>query len=211
MSAARYRDLILRLLPRGFAWRREAEKNTYKLVAALAEELFRVDGRGMNMLDERDPRTTLELITDWERFFGLPGSCGELSPTLEGRRGDVLARLNSLGGQSKAYFRQVAANAGYEITIEEFAPFYAGDLAGQPVYGYEWAHVWLVRASGVEIVPFQVGIHGVGDPLREFSLDSLECLINELKPAHTRVVFAFEDNNFRAGDFAGERLVEFEV
>ena len=38
------------------------------------------------LIDESDPRSTLEMLNDWERAFGLPDSCTDAADTLAERQ-----------------------------------------------------------------------------------------------------------------------------
>lgn len=67
MTADDYRTALQALLPRGAAWTRSPEAVLMRVLAACAEEPERVDERADDLLDEADPRATLELLSDWER------------------------------------------------------------------------------------------------------------------------------------------------
>ncbi|MOA66858.1 hypothetical protein D3C78_1937710 [compost metagenome] len=49
-----------------------------------------------------------------------------------------------------------------------------------------------------------MGISTTGEPLRAWGNDTLECKIEQLKPAHTRVIYGYgrvdEDKQFYAAD-----------
>ena len=60
MSAAAYADQLKQLLPRGRLWLLEADAKLRALLLAIAEELARVDARGVDLINESDPRTADE-------------------------------------------------------------------------------------------------------------------------------------------------------
>lgn len=67
---------MLNLLPRGQAWPREIDSTLVLTVNGLANYWGYVDGRAADLLEtESDPRTTVELLPDWERNWGLPDPC----------------------------------------------------------------------------------------------------------------------------------------
>ena len=49
----------------------------------------------------------------------------------------------------------------------------------------------MTMPTTVAITPFRVGAGAVGEPLRAWSNEVIECQFNRLKPAHTRVLFAY--------------------
>lgn len=182
-----YLQQLQALLPGGLAWPREADTVLAKLLSGLAEEFARVDTRADNLVDEADPRTAWELFEDWERVAGLPDICvGELE-TIQERRDAVMRVVTSIGGQSSAYFIEVAARLGYEITITE-SPVY------QSAFGFtedEWLFVWQVNSAEAPVYEFAAGASVAGEPLRNWGNTLLECAIEQLKPAHTYVLFSY--------------------
>lgn len=194
LTAADYQAQLAALLPGGFAWPREADAVLARLLLAWADELARVDGRAADLLDEAAPRTTAELLADWERVAGLPDSCVAaqgISQTTGQRRAALVAKITSAGGQSVAYFVALAASLGYAITISEFSPFVAGSVAGASLTNGAWAYAWTVNAPLTSISEFTAGSASAGDPLRAWGNELLECVLSRLAPAHTHALFAY--------------------
>ena len=192
MSAADYREQLLALLPPGAAWARDPESTLARLLEALGAELARVDARGDDLLAESDPRTTWELLPDWERVADLPSPCmaGQSQTTAE-RRSALVGRLAERGGQSIAYFVALAASLGYAVTVDEFRPFdVTMDVTAQ-VADESWVHVWRVNApanGGVRVADVTMG---ADDALASWGSALLECAIREDAPAQTTVLFAY--------------------
>lgn len=193
--AAEYKEQLKLLLPPGQAFPREPGTNIDALLDGLSIELARVDTHGTRLVPEANPLTTSDLLADWERAVGLPDKCAEtLDDTLQGRRNALVAKLSSTGGQSPAYFIGIAKALGYTISIEEFRPFRAGrSSAGDALTNGDWAFTWMVHASSVTVIAFRAGQSAAGEPLRSWGNDSLECKLNQLKPAHTILLFAYRD------------------
>lgn len=194
-TAAEYKEQLKLLLPPGQAFPREPGTNIDALLDGLSIELARVDTHGTRLVPEANPLTTSELLADWERAAGLPDKCaGTLEDTLQGRRNALVAKLSSTGGQSPAYFVGVARALGYTISIDEFRPFRAGrSNAGDALTNGDWVFAWRVNAPAVTIIAFRAGRSAVGEPLRSWGNDALECKLNQLKPAHTILLFAYGD------------------
>ena len=95
---ARYKRLIKKLFPTGWAWRINEGGRFDALVGGLAQEPCRIEERGFKFLDEMDPNTTFELLEDWERLLGIPDECTPegSDPTLSERRLRVLQKLTTL-------------------------------------------------------------------------------------------------------------------
>jgi len=192
-TAADYLEQLKSLLPPGQAFPREAGTTLHDLLDGMSIELARVDLRGETLPAEANPATTNELLSDWERVAGLPDKCsGVLEETIQGRKNALIAKLTSTGGQSPAYFIDLAAALGYTVTIEEFRPFRAGrSRAGDALTNGPWAFTWLIRAPETTAITFRAGASAAGERLRTWGNDTLECKINQLKPAHTIALFAY--------------------
>lgn len=189
-----YTELLKNLLPPGKAFPREPGTNLEKVLTGCAVEFSRVEARADFLAVDLVPISTLELLPDWERVAGLPDKCsGELEQTIQGRRNALVAKLASTGGQSKGYYVEVARQLGYEITISEFKPFRAGmSSAGDPLTNTkDWIYTWRVNGYETTVINFRSGISAAGEPLRSWGNSALECKINQLKPAHTYVIFSY--------------------
>ncbi len=122
------------------------------------------------LLLEMFPESASDLIASWERVCGLTPATGA---TLQTRQNAVLRKLRERGGMSRSYFIALAAVIGHTITIDELLPFMAGwGCAGDRIYIEEAIYIWQVNAPG--------------------GSEELEILFDELKPAHTAVVFNYE-------------------
>src|SRR3546814_16731414 len=100
MDRAAYLAQLQTLLPPGDAWPRDPDAVLTRMLDAFAAALAQVDGRAGDLITEADPRSTDELLEDWERVTGLPDPCAGDEQTAEGRRGRVVKKLPNRGGQS---------------------------------------------------------------------------------------------------------------
>lgn len=205
----KYRQLIQDLLPRGHLWEVLSQPKLKALLESMAVELARVDDRGQDALLEVDPRTTTELISDWERLVGLPDECTPIGATLEERRQLVLRKYTSVGGLSAAYYEFLTEQLGYPSVVTDWRqfqvgrsrvgerltndfeePFVVGMTVGQSLFNVGWLFFFNVEMPATAIEVFEVG-DTVGLPLRDFSNPLIECTIKKLKPAHAGVTFTF--------------------
>lgn len=175
------------LLPPGPAWDAELEAFHEQLLGAHGLGLSAAHRRADDLLREYDLYQVSELLERWEAVLGLPDKCsGMLEATLQGRRNALLAKLASVGGQSINYFVGVARQLGFDTTVSEFHPFRAGrSTAGDPLTNGDWVYAWRVNAPETTVIQFRSGRSVAGEPLQVWGNDTLECKLNQLKPAQT--------------------------
>ncbi len=114
ITSQKFAPLVMDLLPHGPAWDREGAI-LRAVASAEAVELSRVDVRARALVRELDPAQTFEMLTDWEKCYGLP-ECS--SPyTLEGRRAALKAKLLTQTGHdhSPQWWAGLVANLGYDL------------------------------------------------------------------------------------------------
>lgn len=187
-----YRTLLVNLLPRGKAWPRDRRFEVYNMLAGLAEEFLRIDLRVDQLLLEADPRSTTEMLEEWEAVVGIPDGCAPPAPTLDRRRRDIVARLTQQGALNKQFYIDFAAYLGFTITIQEYRPFRAGvSSAGDPLSNGDWVYAFTVRGPVETINFFSAGRNQAGDPLANWGNAFLECAINKRKPAGTIALYAY--------------------
>lgn len=192
VDAEAYARSMMQLLPEGAAWPRDAESTLYRTLLALAQELYRLHNRATVLVNESDPRSTSELLLEWEADVGLPDPCVEAAQTLAERRQALVGRLVAGGGPTRAFFIQLAAALGVTITITEFRSEAEAIAAGIPYTGTSWANTWRVNVpTAVSVREFRAGSGAAGEPIRTWGNDVLECQIKRFKPAHTTVLFAY--------------------
>lgn len=203
-SGADYTKALLALLPQGQAWPRH-ESTLVRACKGFAEYWGFVDSRAADLLEqESDPRKTVELLTDWERNWGLPEECFPSGSTMEERRAILMMKMTLLGGQSREFFYYIADLFGYSITIKEYSPFMAGisqagdtrDATGQ----YRWEigppemrYCWSINAGTEVLYWFRaaLGEAGVDPHLTIQKSGTVECIFEMWKPAHTVIVFDY--------------------
>ena len=123
------------LLPQGQAWPRvwgdddETKPSNSSVLMRVVRGLCRIWGdfeiRASKLLEmESDPRSTIELLPDWERNWGLPDPCYSEPQSISERQLALVMRMTLWGAQSREFFIGVAAMIGYTITITEYRPFF---------------------------------------------------------------------------------------
>ena len=133
-----YAEAMQALLPQGQAWPRDNESVLMRVVRGLCRIWGDFELRASTLLEmESDPRSTVELLPDWERNWGLPDPCYTEPQSVAERQLALVMRMTMIGGQSRQFFIDIAAMIGYTITITEYRPFFiAMDRCGDSrVYG----------------------------------------------------------------------------
>ena len=183
----------LDLLPPGRAFSGDPTTVQASVFTPPANALSAVHAAAMLLLEqEADPFYTEILLPEWETDFGLPDPCTPLNPSVAQRRAALLAKIASLGGQSSAYFVSVAAALGFTITITECPPFRLGSTPlGSPLRGPGWQYVWRVHAPSITVRYYMLGSSALGDPFATISNTELACRLNQIKPAHTMLLFVY--------------------
>ena len=133
-------------LPTGPAWPRDEDSTLMTVVTGLMHIWGDVDSAAATLLQqEADPRTTILMLPDWERNFGLPDLCLAEPVTIANRQQQLLQRMTMSGDPTPPKYVQLAAEIGYAINIWEHAPFMCGVSAvgdtratGSPDEWYRW-------------------------------------------------------------------------
>lgn len=184
-----YLGALQSLFPPGPAWPRDDTAPLTRLFAGLAVEFSRLDGRSDQLVDEADPRTTYELLPDWERIAGLSGGALPVAQ----RQADLVSKLVSRGGQTPAYYIALGAAMGLTVTITEFREWSFDMDDDEILYGAEWAYAWQVNIPYVSSAPAIDWTFDSDDDM-PFAIYSNVLDVSAFiadKPAHTNVLFAY--------------------
>ncbi len=174
-----YLTQLRALLPEGAAWPREQDSVLSQLLLAWADEMARLDVRVDNLIDEADPTTCNELLSEWETNFGLPDPCTSLATTLAERRAILHARVTANQALTPQFFIDLAATFGYTVTVAE--PWEVGIDE----------FTWRINAPSTTVRYFRAGQSRAGDRLRTWGDELLECVLQRHKPAHTDLLIAY--------------------
>ncbi len=167
-----------------------AMAGTDEVLAGLAIEYSRAHNKLNSLIEEADPRTTYELLTEWERAFGLPDGCVDISDNLAARINALVVRVRGAGTPTPQYFIDMALAAGYVITITEFEVHTVDSDVDALLWAEEVAFLWQVNAPLNSISFFDVD-SDADTYLSTWGNSILECIITRAKPAHTHVQFSY--------------------
>ena len=172
--------------------------NLHGLLRGLAGELRRIEDALIQMTDQYDPRTTTSLITEWERFVGIPDKCFPGTGDIETRRKHVVVKAGmAVGVNTEQDYIDLAAFLGYAITLHRVpeTPMYPPFVPGLKLdYGIEESRFLLIIV-GANINPNAPPY----DLPYDFPLETqgvIPCLFDLLKPANTRYLYSTVDPDF---------------
>ncbi|MFT8421701.1 MAG: putative phage tail protein [Gluconacetobacter sp.] len=145
-TAEQIRDeWLLQLAPGGAAWPKTRESNLSALMMAFATVRADIEADLAALALEISPGTSTLLLSDYHAVLG-PDPAGRDAGTMSTEALQTLLqqRWVSPGGQSIAFYAQLAATYGIEIAIEEPEPPVWGAFAwgavqfAQPTLRYVW-------------------------------------------------------------------------
>jgi uncharacterized protein YmfQ (DUF2313 family) len=191
----RYRDALLKLLPPGDGIAKWIGSNVYRLMEGLAIELARLHERTLDLLEEADPSTATELLTEWEETAGLPDECGA-AETTEDRQATLVARLRGLGGHAQADYESVATALGVAVeSVVRFPIARCSDPCDSTIRDPHWANVvkWRLTDAADATSP----------------TTRVECEFNRRKRLHAHFLYGWihPDTNVVA-DESGEAILD---
>ena len=68
-----YVSALLQLLPDGLFWRKlDDGTRLYHMLEGMAEGFVRLHNKGLDLIEEMDPRTATDMLENWEELLGLP-------------------------------------------------------------------------------------------------------------------------------------------
>jgi len=175
MNADAYKCLLRSLLPQGAAWPIDDDTDLLKTISALSKEFERIDQRVDQLMLEIDPRTSSELLNEYENALGLPDNCITSVLTFAERRQNAFVALTLRSIPNVTWLVSVAKNIGFDITITNPSP-----------------NVWQVNAPTETLQLAEYGNTVYGDPYRKYGREQiLECTMMKLNRAHATVQFNY--------------------
>lgn len=185
---------LIAKLPPGFALAKRGGVID-AIYSGFARSLSEGEEAAERLVNEIDPRAANYLLHDFERVLGAD-PCGRdfnVSTTAQRQR-RAHQRWTATGGQSIPYFIEIARNLGVDIRIEEFWPSIANDMvAGTPLIPEGEQFIWRVKLKLAKPVFFISGSSEAWERLYDFALSDVECVLRRLKPAHTTLVFFYQE------------------
>jgi uncharacterized protein YmfQ (DUF2313 family) len=189
-----YWEMLTKLLPYGLAWVDKADPYSTmgQLVKSISIGFARFHDAALALMVDLSPTTTTSLLSDFEAEYGLPDPCMPPATDTAQRRLRVVGRIRETGGQTKQYLIDTALAYGYAITITEQPYFLVDSSTVEVGVPDEQQHLtFIVNFPDLPISLFRADVTTVDNPLEVFDNQTLECIINRLKPAQTFALFDY--------------------
>ena len=187
-TATDYAQQLTALLPPGPAWDAQLQPELHALISAIAKEFGRIDARSADLMREAFLATFHEALADWEQTLNLPDECLGPTGTVAERKAMVRVRLLELGGQTPAYYVQLAARLGYpNARVQELrAPRFGTSRFGRDRFGsWDAQFMWVLHAGQRLAGGARFGLSVWGERFGSNPADALVCVIRRAAPAHT--------------------------
>lgn len=187
LDSTQYRDAMLALLPQGAAWPKHPNSDMGKLFQALSYECERIEKRAESLHRERSPFTTIEMLPEWLADWGLPDNCMGDSLSTAQLRDMLIAKVTTLGCQSKQFFTDFASQNGYDVSpITEYTQADQGTASG--FNGDDWNFIWQVTGPTGTVKKAQCGSAQCGDPFVQSGDSLLDCLLQNRVHTHRKLL-----------------------
>lgn len=185
---------LKQLHPRGKLWDSLLRDDSIysKLLKGIATEFSRIGDHAADLIDEADPRSTVELLSDWEQAVAIPGDCGYLSATIAARQQILTSKVVEQASDNNQELIDIAELLGFApATITEYESHSVDLTVDAPIYSEDWRFAIKLSAKEKPVIAFTVQ-STVDESLgEELPRTQLECAINKMAPAHCVVIFEY--------------------
>jgi len=143
--------------------------------------------RCADLLSEQFANSAYEVLEAWERVYSTAPLYDD---SLQVRQNRVVQKMSELGRLDRAYFVQLGAALGYEVTIEELSPFMAGwSGAGDELGDEDSDWCWRIYFRETDANVFRAGESYTGELLSYSLAGMMQAMFHDLKPADTFLEF----------------------
>lgn len=179
-SIAQWTSSILAQMPRGVLWQRSTSLDLYKYTQGYASRLERAEASADNILLEMRPESTLQLLTDWEDYLGLPECIAEPSSNIEYRRYAVVEKYHRKGGLQAWNIQKLATDLGFTVEVDETFPHHCMRSCIYPLWEQKYRYILRVTVYGIPGA-YMTCLDDVLTPLLTSDARVLECTLNRYK------------------------------
>lgn len=188
-TAEDFRDALIGMMPRGFAWYLGKGGNWWKLFSAFGNVVLTVYNLFKSLVLNMSPVQTTA-YSDWERELNLPIKGIEPSSD-DGRLNEIYRVARKRTGDTVPYYRNLAALFGRDVKIYEYfknpEKFEGVDFGSDDPNFY-----WMVEQSYFEDDWHVCDCNdNCNDYLGWWWNPVLEAYFDLLKPAHTKILYTY--------------------
>jgi len=189
-----YQLQLKQLHPRGKLWTSLLRDDSVysKFLKGIATEFAHINERVVDLMAEADPRSTVELLPDWEQAHAIPGDCGYLGATIAERQLLLTAKVTEQVSDNNQELIDTAEFLGFApATTTEYESHSVDSSVDAPLYGEDWRFAIKLSVTDQAVIAFTVE-SAVDESLgQELPRTKLECTINKTAPAHCVVIFEY--------------------
>ena len=186
------RDMMLGLLPRGFAWYKGYDGNFAKLMGGLANVVREIYRLAISFRKSVSPSHT-DSYDEWENDLALP-EAGVVSYSENSRLEEIFRKACRKGGCTIPYFKSIALLFGKKINIYEYylnpEKFVDVDFGDDDPNFY-----WMIELeASAEDYHICTCNDTCNDFLREWWNGPIEAMFDIIKPSHTKLVYSYTND-----------------
>lgn len=197
-SASEYFQALKLLLPPGPAWQFDDGCYFVKLLELASREFARIDADIEALIREGDPRTASVTLTDWFDEWGVPDEClkSYSDASLEDYRNVLVTKYATQGYTFSELVKLIGKTLGYsEVSIDNFKIFRVTSRVNERVYSPRWSN-WFMTITVNKINERKfLTTSRVYARLAQWGDVLFECMIKNLAPCHTDVIFQYGEEN----------------
>lgn len=197
-SASEYLQALKLLLPPGPAWQLDESCYFVKLLELAAREFARIDADITNLIRESDPRTASVTLFNWFDEWGVPEECLKAysDASLEDYRNVLVTKYATQGYTFSELVSLIGNALGYsEVSIDNFNVFRVTSRVNERVYSPKWSN-WFMTITVNKINERKfLTTSRVYARLAQWGDVLFECMIKNLAPCHTDVIFQYGEEN----------------
>lgn len=185
-----FRNALLGMMPRGFAWHTAKDGNWWKLFSAFAAGFLELHENFRELVDECSHIKTTS-YSQWEKELGLPLKGLEQS-SADGRKSEIIRVARKKGGATVPYLKSLLDLYGARYDLYEFwknPSVFPSWVVGEGDLAYFYVLVKVYRDSY-----YAKGFNCKSNckaSLGEPSDSKLEAILAQEKPAHVKIIYSY--------------------
>ena len=185
-----FRDALIGMMPRGFAWYLGRGGNWWKLFSAFGNVVLIVYNLFKSLVLNMSPAKTTA-YSDWERELNLPVK-GLEADTDDGRLNEIYRVARKMPSDTVPFYKSLAALFGRDVKIYEYfkepEPFAAVNFGSDDPNFY-----WMVEQTATDDDWHICTCNDTcNDYLGWWWNPVLESYFETMKPAHTKVLYTYK-------------------
>ena len=186
-----FRNALLGLMPRGFAWHLGKGGNWWKLFCAFAIGILELYRSFRELVAELSPFKTTS-FSQWEQELGLPIN-GLEQRTAAGRKNEILRIARKKGGCTVSYLKSLLNLYGAKYDLYEYwkdpsvFPSWVASREGEKAKFYVLVKVYVDKYSDNGLNCNSNCNASLGDSRDR----ALEAIVDAAKPAHVKIIYRY--------------------